>query len=71
VDCALIAECMDQPVTRVRTLAYWHKQPLGDEVLVDCVYRIFLARAAAEIERMAVGRLALAGSAGIAGPSRA
>lgn len=30
-------------------LALRHKQPLGDEVLVDRVYRIFLARAAAEI----------------------
>ena len=26
-------------------LALWNKQPLGDEVLVDRVYRIFLARA--------------------------
>ena len=126
VDNAFIAECLDQPATKVRTLAYWsaskglvdnfefglpgtpceavlndgkvcfhpqdlanmfpreagyeaylgmpiiasdgrvlghlalrHKQPLGDEVLVDRVYRIFLARAAAEIERMqALGRLA-------------
>lgn len=42
-------------------LALWNKQPLGDEVLVDRVYRIFLARAAAEIERMqALARAAAA-----------
>ena len=126
VDSAFIAECLDQPPTRVRTLAYWsvdkglannfefalpgtpcdevlnegkacfhpqnlatlfpreagyeaylgmpiiasdghvlghlalrHRQPLDDAVLVDLVYRIFLARAAAEIERMhALARLA-------------
>jgi PAS domain S-box-containing protein len=126
VDCAFIAECIDQPPTRVRTLAYWtsdkglasnfefalagtpcdevlnearqcfhpqelallfpceagyesylgmpivasdgrvvghlalrHRQPLDDAVLVDLVYRIFLARAAAEIERLhALERLA-------------
>ena len=131
VDNAFIAECLDEPATKVRTLAYWsaskglvdnfefglsgtpceavlnegkvcfhpqdltrmfpreagyeaylgmpivasdgrvlghlalrHRQPLGDEVLVDRVYRIFLARAAAEIERLqALGQLALAGSA--------
>lgn len=33
-------------------LALLHRRPLGDEVLVDRVYRIFLARAAAEIERL-------------------
>ena len=131
VDVAFLAECIDQPVTRVRTLAYWstavgtrdsfefalagtpceqvlnegracfhpqgvaemfpreagyqaylgmpviasdgrvlghlalfNKRPLGDEVLVDRVYRIFLARAAAEIEKMqALARLALAAPA--------
>jgi hypothetical protein len=119
VDCAFIAECVDRPPTRVRTLAYWSadqgvvenfefalpgtpceevvnegracfhrrglaqlfpreagfegylgmpiigssghllghlammsKQPLDDEVLVDRIFRIFLARAAAEMERM-------------------
>jgi PAS domain S-box-containing protein len=119
VDVAFIAECIDTPPTRVRTLAYWsrqrgavpsfefdlsgtpcedvlrggvmcfhpqgvaerfpreaayqaylgmpivgsdgrllghlalfHRQPLGDEVLVDRVFRIFLARAASEIERL-------------------
>jgi PAS domain S-box-containing protein len=129
VDCAFIAECVDQhPPTHVRTLAYWsasrglvdnfefelagtpcnevlnegracfhreglaemfpreagfesylgmpivasdgrvlghmalfHTKPLGDEVLVDRIYRIFLARAAAEIERLqALDRLAAA-----------
>jgi PAS domain S-box-containing protein len=126
VDSAFIAECVDQPPTRVRTLAYWsvdkglrdnfefalsgtpcdevlsegrqcfypqdlaslfpreagyeaylgmpiiasdgrvlghmalrHRGPLDDAVLVDLVYRIFLARAAAEIERLhALARLA-------------
>jgi PAS domain S-box-containing protein len=130
VDCAFIAECVDHPPTRVRTLAFWSaadgvvenfefalagtpcdevlnegracfhrqglaelfpreagfeaylgmpiiasdgrvlghlalfdKQPLGDEVLVDRVYRIFLARAAAEMERMqALAQLALTAS---------
>jgi len=132
VDSAFIAECVDWPATRVRTLAYWHsdkgpldniefalsgtpceavvhtgqacfhregladlfaieagyeaylgmpivgsdgrvlghlalrhRKPLGDEVLVDRVYRIFIARAAAEIERMqALARLAFASPAG-------
>jgi PAS domain S-box-containing protein len=32
-------------------LAFFHRAPLGDEMLVDSVYRIFLARAAAEMER--------------------
>jgi PAS domain S-box-containing protein len=124
LDCAFVAECADQPATRVRTLAYWaegglrdnfefalagtpceavvqgasacfhrsglaqmfpreagweaylgmpiiasdgrtlghlafrHRTPLGDEMLVDSVYRIFLARAAAELERIqALARL--------------
>ncbi|TAL24287.1 MAG: PAS domain S-box protein [Aquabacterium sp.] len=35
-------------------LAFLHRQPLGDEVLVDSIYRIFLSRAAAEIERIRV-----------------
>ncbi len=126
VDCAFITECADQPVTRLRTLAWWsvdqglrenfeyeltgtpcdevvhgrqlcfhpqqladrfpreqgweayvglpivasdgrvlghlallHKSRLTEDVLVERVYRIFLARAAAEIERMqALARLA-------------
>ena len=130
VDCAFIAECVDHPPTRVRTLAYWSadkgvtenfeftlvgtpceevlnegracfhrqglaqlfpreagfeaylgmpiiasdgrvlghlalfdKRPLGDEVLIDRIYRIFLARAAAEMERMqALARLASIGA---------
>ena len=33
-------------------LAFRQRTPLGDEVLVDSVYRIFLARAAAELERI-------------------
>ncbi len=125
VTAAFITECADQPVTRVRTLAYWSAEsgprqnfeyslagtpceevvaegrtcfhpsglaerfprekgweayvgvpivgsdgrvlghlalldraPLSDEVLVDRVYRIFVARAAAEIERLqALARL--------------
>ncbi len=129
VDCAFIAECTDDPPTRVRTLAYWSvdnglrenfefslegtpcqevletgqtcfhperlaeiyprergwesyvgmpivasdgrvlghmalrdRAKLGDEVLIERVYRIFLARAAAEIERaQAVARLAVLG----------
>lgn len=119
VDNAFIAECIDHPPTRVRTLGFWsvdkglvknfefalpgtpcdqvlnearqcfhpqelaalfpreagyeaylgmpiiasdgrvlghlalrHRQRLDDAVLVDLVYRIFLARAAAEIERL-------------------
>ena len=126
VDCAFVAECADDPPTRVRTLAYWsaeqgfrdsfefalagtpceevvqqgstcfHREglatmfpreagwegyigmpivasdgrvlghlamrdrgPLGDEMLVERVYRIFLARAGAELERLqALRRLA-------------
>lgn len=129
VDCAFIAECADDPPTRVRTLAYWtvdkglrdnfefslegtpcqdvllrgetcfhperlselfprergwesyvgmpivasdgrvlghlalrDRAKLGDEVLIERVYRIFLARAAAEIERaQALARLAVLG----------
>jgi PAS domain S-box-containing protein len=125
VDCAFVTECVDHPVTRLRTLAFWsvdgfrtnfefaasgtpceavvrdnqtcfhrsgvgtlfpreagyeaylglpivasdgrmlghlaflHRKPRGDELLaVDSIYRIFLARAAAEIERMqALARL--------------
>lgn len=128
VDTAFVAECVDRPTTRVRTLAYWsssdglrenfefalegtpckevinegracfhreglaerfpreakyqaylgmpivasdgrvlghlalfNRRPLGDEMLVDRVYRIFLARAAAEIERLqALARLSIA-----------
>jgi PAS domain S-box-containing protein len=33
-------------------LVFFHTRPLGDEVLMDRVYRVFLARAAAEIERL-------------------
>ena len=133
VDMALITECVDQPVTKVRTLAAWsvargndlafeyalentpcaevfdgqrlcfyrqglrqrypresHEsflglpmlasdgrmlghiaffdtRPRGDEMLVESVFRIFLARAAAEIERMqAVARLAAGGADGAA-----
>ena len=33
-------------------LALFHGKPLGDEVLVERIYRIFLARAGAEIERL-------------------
>jgi hypothetical protein len=43
-------------------LALLDKARLGDEVLVDRVYRIFLARAAAEMERLqALARLAMVG----------
>lgn len=131
VDTAFIAECLDRPTTRVRTLAFWsrdeglrpnfefaldgtpcqeviatgracfhreglaerfpreaayaaylgmpvvardgrvlghlalfNRRPLGDDVLVERIYRIFLARAAAEIERdQAFERLAAAGLA--------
>lgn len=39
-------------------LAFFSSRPLGDEILVDSVYRIFLARTAAEMERMqALARL--------------
>ena len=33
-------------------LAFLNSVPLGDEMLIDSVYRIFLARAAAELERI-------------------
>ncbi|OUM03012.1 PAS domain-containing protein [Variovorax sp. JS1663] len=133
LDCAFVAECADQPPTRVRTLAYWadgalsdnfefalagtpceavireeraalhrsglaqmfpreagwesylglpiiasdgrmlghlafrHRAPLGDEVLVESVYRIFLARAAAELERLqALARLGEPASGAVA-----
>ena len=40
-------------------LAFFDTRPRGDEMLVERVFRIFLARAAAEMERLrAVGRLA-------------
>jgi len=43
-------------------LAMFNRAPLGEEVLVERVFRIFLARAAAEIERLqALARLAAAG----------
>jgi PAS domain S-box-containing protein len=39
-------------------LALFNRRPLGDEVLVERVYRIFIARAAAEMERLqALARL--------------
>jgi hypothetical protein len=42
-------------------LAFFDSRPLGDDMLVDSIYRIFLARAAAEIERIqALARLSLA-----------
>jgi hypothetical protein len=45
----------------LRHLAIFNRKPLGDEVLVDSVYRIFPARAAAEFERLqALARLAAA-----------
>jgi PAS domain S-box-containing protein len=41
-------------------LAFLHTEPLGDEIMVDSIYRIFLARAAAEMERCrALARLQL------------
>ena len=40
-------------------LAFFDRRPRGDDMLVDSVYRIFLARAAAEMERLeALARLA-------------
>ena len=36
-------------------LAFFDRSPRGDEMLVDSVYRIFLARAAAEMERARAG----------------
>jgi PAS domain S-box-containing protein len=42
-------------------LAFFDSRPRGDDLLVDSIYRIFLARAAAEIERIqALDRLAAA-----------
>ena len=47
-------------------LAFLNSVPLGDEVLVDSVYRIFLARAAAELERIqALARLRQAPSSSV------
>jgi len=44
-------------------LAFFDSRPLGDDMLVDSIYRIFLARAAAEIERIqALEKLALSHS---------
>lgn len=46
--------------------AFLNSEPLGDEVLVDSVYRIFLARAAAELERIrALARLGKAPAASV------
>ena len=39
-------------------LAFFDRAPRGDEMLVDSVYRIFLARAAAEMERLSLERRA-------------
>lgn len=45
-------------------LAFFDSRPRGDDMLVDSIYRIFLARAAAEIERIqALARLAFSDSA--------
>lgn len=42
-------------------MALFHSQPRGEELLVNSVYRVFLARAASEIERLqALARLAAA-----------
>ena len=39
-------------------LAFFDSRPRGDDMLVDSVYRIFLARAAAEMEKLqALARL--------------
>jgi len=39
-------------------LAFFDSRPRGDDMLVNSIYRIFLARAAAEIERLqALARL--------------
>jgi hypothetical protein len=41
-------------------LAFFDSRPRGDDMLVDSIYRIFLARAAAEMERVqALQKLAL------------
>ena len=40
-------------------LAFFDTRPRGDDLLVDAIFRIFLARAAAELERcQALARLA-------------
>jgi GAF domain-containing protein len=45
-------------------LAFFDSRPRGDDMLVDSIFRIFVARAAAEIERIqALARLAVARSA--------
>ena len=45
-------------------LAFFDSKPRGDDMLVESIFRIFVARAAAEIERIqALARLAIAGSA--------
>jgi hypothetical protein len=45
-------------------LAFFDSRPRGNDMLVDSIYRIFLARAAAEIERIqALSRLAFSDSA--------
>lgn len=47
-------------------LAFFSSRPLGDEMLVDSVYRIFLARTAAEMERLhALARLDAASGGGV------
>ncbi len=51
-------------------LAFFDSRPRGDDMLVDSIYRIFLARAAAEIERIqALSKLALSDSARAGLPS--
>lgn len=50
-------------------LAFMNSVPLGDEMLVDSIYRIFVARAAAELERIqALARLREAPALGTPGP---
>ena len=49
-------------------LAFFDSRPRGNDMLVDSIYRIFLARAAAEIERIqALSRLAFSDSARVTG----
>ena len=49
-------------------LAFFDSRPRGDDLLVDSIYRIFLARAAAEMERFqALARLASNEQAATAG----
>ena len=51
-------------------LAFFDSRPRGNDMLVDSIYRIFLARAAAEIERIqALSRLAFSDSARAALPT--